>query len=173
MKSTLSAHLSVLWAASCFALVTPAAAQDVGPPPPPISIPADSRVAEAQRQAEPFTISVRIMGQDRELWAGDLAMSGSNRAQVRLDVQDVDIKCPLENARFASRRNAIELQVRRGYGRDNARYTVEANWTRPTSSCAEQGSRATGFEVQVELEEGTPRVIEADGGLRVELTRRK
>lgn len=161
-----------LLVASYFTLATPVAAQDPSPPPPVLEIPADARTDEAEKSAEPFTISVIIMGQGRELWAGDLAMSGSSRAQVRIDVQDSEIGCPLGNDRFADRRNAVEFQVRRGYGRNNSRYTVETNWTRPTASCAEQGSLATGFEVQVELDDGETRIIEGDGGLRVELTRR-
>ncbi|MGB3472988.1 MAG: hypothetical protein WBA51_19400 [Erythrobacter sp.] len=50
-------------------------------------------------------------------------------------------------------------------------YTVDVSWTRPSEDCSQQGSRATGFDVQVELIDNETRVIEGDGGLRVELTR--
>lgn len=172
MKIKTRKYASAFVGACCFTLAAPVAAQDPISPPRALVIADEAAVVEAQQRAEPFTMSVRILGQNRELWAGDLAMSASNRAQVRIDVQDSDIGCPVENDRFADRRNAVEFQVRRGYGRNSARYTVETNWTRPTASCAEQGSLATGFEVQVELDKGETRVIEGDGGLRVELTRR-
>ncbi|MEP0391324.1 MAG: hypothetical protein ABJ205_13895 [Erythrobacter sp.] len=173
MKNSVCVRLATILPVSCLTLAVPVAAQDPGPATAALRIQSEEGAVEARTQAKPFTISVRIMGQDRELWAGDLTMSVYNRAQVRLDINDSDIQCPLEDSRFALRRNAIEFQVRPGYGRANSKYTIETNWTRPTGSCSEQGSRVTGFEVQVELEEGKPRVIEGDGGLRVEITRRQ
>lgn len=145
---------------------------DIPPPAPPARSTAQSESASSSiEEAAPYTISARVVGGDRELWVGRFAMTPYGNASARLDVQDMDSNCPVRNDRFARRSNSVKLAVRPGRGSGVNLYTVDVSWTRPSEDCSQQGSRATGFDVQVELIDNETRVIEGDGGLRVELTR--
>jgi hypothetical protein len=119
----------------------------------------------------PYRLRARVLVGEREMWAGYLAMTNYGRANVRTYVQDMDANCPLKNDRFAQRRHTIDLLIEPGRREGPFLYSVEANWTSPAADCSDEGTRATGVRVEVELAANQTRVIEGERGLRVEVTR--
>lgn len=119
----------------------------------------------------PYLLHVRVLVGERELWAGYLAMTNYGRANVRTYVQDMDANCPLKNDRFALRRHTIDLSIGPGNKEGPFLYSVEATWTAPVEACSDEGTRATGVQVEIELAENQSRVIEGERGLRVQVTR--
>ncbi|MDJ0978019.1 MAG: hypothetical protein QNI87_05745 [Erythrobacter sp.] len=166
-----------------FALAAPLAAQDKrpAPPPPPIETvqtipePAPSRARPQARSDESRveSVFVRVFGGSAELWSGELSIANYRGASVRINVDDIDPRCPIDPRNYAMRRNGVEFRINpvRQQQRSD-RYKVDVTWTRPSNTCAEMGSRATGFDLQVELPANETKTLEGDGGLRVELTRR-
>ncbi|WP_285709192.1 hypothetical protein [Erythrobacter oryzae] len=165
--------LSAWLAAACLALTTPLAAQETRSPPAAVmTVPPGAELAtEEPPPVPPYTIHARVFVGAREMWAGYLAMTDFGHAYVRTHVQDMDAACPRDNDRFKERRHTIDLTIRPGQRERPYLYSVEANWTYPAEPCAEEGTRATGMRVEVELAEKQTRVIEGERGLRVELTR--
>ncbi|MEE4288719.1 MAG: hypothetical protein V2J14_05065 [Erythrobacter sp.] len=160
------------------ALAAPLAAQDIPPPVPAIrtadQIPGPaptSRSAAAKDAPSPQQIDVRVLGAGGELWAGTLSVAEYGGARVNLDVQDFDPRCYVAERRYPQRRNAVQMRLN-PVNRQVQTYRLEVTWSRPSQDCSEQGSRSSGFELQVELPSGEMRTLEGDGGLRVELTRR-
>lgn len=146
-------------------------ADDMPSAPPPVARTQGTKLSLAEQQ-DPYVIFARIIGTEGELWSGNLSMGGTHRAWVKTEIQDVDSKCPAENQRYPTQFHSVQLQVWPNLGRDRLEYRVKANLLRPTESCSENGSKSLGFEVKTELNAGETRVIEGEGGLRVELTRR-
>ena len=119
------------------------------------------------------TVFVRVLGGDKTLWSGDLSMANYRGANVTLNVQDVDPRCPIEDRNYAMRRNGVQLRVNPIRQQFSDRYRINVTWTRPSKDCAEQGSRSIGFELQVDLAAGETKTLEGDGGLSVEVTRKE
>lgn len=119
----------------------------------------------------PYRLHARILVGEREMWAGNLAMTNYGRAYVRSFIQDMDANCPLKNHRFQVREHTIDLSVAPGSREGPYLYSVEANWTSPAEACSDKGARATGVRVEIDLSENQSRVIEGERGLRVEVTR--
>jgi hypothetical protein len=165
-----------LWLAACcavsgVALAGAASAQEMLPPP---MVAMPDEVASADDEpppVPPYRLHAKVFGGERELWAGYLAMTNYGYAEVRSFVTDMDATCPLPNDRFVARRHMIDLAIRPGQRENPYLYEVEATWTAPVEACADEGMRATGVRVEVELAEKQARVIEGERGLRVELTR--
>ncbi len=155
-----------------FATSTPLAAQEAIPnrPAPSVTIVADEQPKSSQTRPT-YWLYARVLGGTRELWAGYLAMTPYGRASVHTDVQEMDSNCPVRNNRFAPRRNTVDLRIRPGRRDNEALYGVEVSWTRPAEPCSERGTRAAGFDIEVDLVDNETRVIEGEGGLRLELTR--
>ncbi|WP_143738198.1 hypothetical protein [Erythrobacter donghaensis] len=186
--------LFVCCAMPCVALAKPGCAQDMPPAPVPVmttshrtglrgdeALPSPATVIatidgvdaaeDTPKPVAPYRLRARVLAGERELWAGDLAMTHYGRANVRTYVQDMDANCPLKNDRFAVRRHTIDLSVAPGNREGPYRYKVEANWTAPAEACSDDGMRGTGVRVEVELAEKQTYVIEGERGLRVELVR--
>lgn len=147
---------------------------DEASPPPPamIAIADDVDVADdTPKPVPPYRLRARVLVGEREMWAGDLAMTHYGRANVRTYVQDMDANCALKNNRFEVRRHTIDLLVAPGNREGPYRYKVEANWTAPAEACSDNGMRGTGLRVEIELAEKQTYVIEGERGLRVELAR--
>lgn len=158
--------------ALCFEIAAPLSAQDAIPmqSAPSVSTAADEEPISSEPNPE-YWLYARVFGGKRELWAGYLAMTPYGRASVHTDVQEMDANCPVRNNRFAPKRNTVELRIRPGRREGEALYGVEVSWTRPAEPCSDRGTRAAGFDIEVELVDKETRVIEGEGGLRLELTR--
>lgn len=165
--------LSAWLAAPCLVLTAPVGAQETRSPPAAVMTLPDraDAVDEEPPAVPPYRLRARVTVGDRELWAGYLTMTEYGLAEVRTYIQDMDVRCPRETRGFEVRRHTIDLSIRPGQRRSPYLHTVEANWTSPAEPCSDEGMRATGVRVEVELAENQTRVIEGERGLRVELTR--
>ena len=160
-------------AATGLVLTAPRSAQETRSPPSAVTtVPAAAAPANDEPPpVPPYWIYARVFVGTREMWAGYLAITDFGHAYVRTHVQDMDAACPRGNDRFKERRHAIDLTIRPGQRELPYLHSVEAKWTYPAEPCSEEGSRATGLRVEVELAERQTRTIEGERGLRVELTR--
>jgi hypothetical protein len=165
--------LTAFLAAPAFALAAPVGAQETMPDYPVITAAVQKDAsADTPPMANPrYWLYARVLVGQRELWAGNLAMTPYGRASVHTDITEMDATCPLKNDRFAPRRDTIELAIGRASREGDRLYAVDVRWTHPVTACAQEGTRAIGFKVEVELVGQETRVIEGERGLRVELTR--
>ncbi len=122
----------------------------------------------------PAALRVRISGDGKELWSGELLVDPSQGAELNNTLQQADSNCaPGIERGYLRRQTRLGLSLRKTGSRDGEFFSVFANWTRQSSDCALPGTRTVGVETTVEIAPGTSRVIEGDGGLRIELTRQK
>lgn len=180
--------LAITAAASSFAAPSlgagpaqdPARTQDAPPPPvlevrrtppPPLEMATTRSEPEAQARAD---FRVRVTGAGAELWSGDLALEGYQGAELRLDLQQADSACgPSAGQRSSRRRTGLTFNLRHGGRRDGDPFAVTAQWTRPSADCALPGTRTVGIDTEISIPPRATRVIEGDGGLRIELVRQR
>ncbi len=174
-----SAGSMVFALASAALLTVPLSAQDAfeeaaSPSIQEVRLPASIRIipSETSNVGAFEIVFVRMSGGNRELWSGDLLVAEYRGATVRLDVQDVDARCPATGGRYATWRDGIELQINPNRSTEDRRFRVGAKWSRASEDCSERGTFETGFKLQVELPANETTVLTGDGGLRVELTPR-
>lgn len=141
-----------------------------GAPPSPIQ----TRQAQADAEMPPrSSFSVRVTGAGREIWSGEMNIDNNQGADLRMTLQQGDAVCGNRpEARYVRRQTGLTFSIRNvGRGADDA-FSISAEWTRPSTDCDLPGTRATGVETVATIAPGTTRVIEGDGGLKIELTRR-
>lgn len=140
-------------------------------PPPPVAIATERGEPELP---PPAAFLVRVIGAGKEIWAGDVAIENNQGAELRLTLQQADTLCAgrLEG-RWSRRQTGLTFAMRNAGRRDGDPFAVSAEWTRPSADCNQPGTRTTGIETTATVAPGATRTIEADGGLRIELTRRK
>jgi hypothetical protein len=138
-------------------------------PPPTLSMP--SQGVEPQ-QPQRATFRVRVTGAEREIWSGDITLQGYQGAELALTLQEADSVCAnTSESRFDSRRTGLAFSMSYAGRRDPEVMKISANWTRRSRDCTLPGTRSTGLETTVAIASGAVRIIEADGGLRIEITR--
>lgn len=140
-------------------------------PPPPIEMPA----ARTEREMPPpATFFVRVTGAGKEIWSGELSIENNQGADLRMTLQQGDAVCGSRpEARYTRRQTGLTLSIRNAGRGAGDPFSVSAEWTRPSIDCTLPGTRTTGIETAVTITPGATQVIEGDGGLKIELTRRK
>jgi hypothetical protein len=138
-------------------------------PPPPVGI--------ATRQVEPapppkVTFRVRVTGAGQELWMGDMTLEGYQGAELQMSLQQADSACPGSNELRSRRRTGLTFTMRYAGRRDTETLAITSEWTRQSRDCDMPGTRTTGIETALPIPQGATRVIEADGGLRIDITRK-
>ncbi len=138
--------------------------------PPPI------RIASVRAEPEPppkATFRVRVTGAGQELWTGDMTLEGYQGAELKMSLQQADSACPGGNELHSNRRRiGLTFAMRYAGQREPESMAITAEWTRQSRDCAMPGTRTTGIETTIPIPQGPARVIEADGGLRMEITRK-
>ncbi len=139
-------------------------------PPPPVAI----ETARSPDESPPSSLfRVRVTGAGQEIWTGDMALEGYQGAELRMTLQQGDGVCGARGEmRSGRRQTGLTLSIRGG-GRQNESFGIASEWIRQSLDCALPGTRTSGIETTVALVPGASRLIEADGGLRIELTRRR
>lgn len=148
-------------------------------PPPPASPSAPDRArsdatpVETDASDPRAEFAVRILGQGRELWSGVLRLENFYGAAVDLELQQAGTVCADDIARrFRNRRHGLKFELRYYTNRQDGPFTVKASWVRKSDDCALPGVRTVGLETAMDIAVGERRLIEADGGFQIELTRR-
>jgi len=161
--------------------VTPASSAGQSPPepvriaPPPAMI-YTTEAPSTGSQVPPADVFVRITAGGRELWSGDLRVEAQRGAQFNMTLQQGDAVCADQSERqiYARRQTGLNFTLRQAYGRSEGQpLSLTASWTRPSADCALPGTRTVGIDTAIVLAPGQSRAIEGDGGLRIELTRRR
>lgn len=139
------------------------------PTPSPAATPNERGAEEQQR----VTVYLRVIGAGTELWAGDLVLDGYRGAQLTQGLEQADVKCADLNSRSApSQRTGLNFRLNYSGRRTDEPFGLNISWTRQSTDCSLPGTRTVGMDVRVDLDPGEKRVIEGDGGLRIELQRR-
>lgn len=140
-------------------------------PTPPVEVPTRQAGPE---MPPPATFFVRVTGAGSEIWSGEMSIENNQGADLRMTLQQGDAVCGSRpEARYTRRQTGLTLSIRNAGRGAGDPFSISADWTRPSTDCDLPGTRATGIETVATIAPGTTRVIEGDGGLRIELTRRK
>lgn len=118
-----------------------------------------------------FRIRLAITGDGRLLWSGDLVLAEYNGARIESDIQDTDLACPPEKRAVATRRSVIIAKVVPVDLVEGYEFKVYAHWARRHEECAAPGQKVSRIDVRMALAPDETRVVQGDGGLRVEVTR--
>ena len=149
----------------------PARAEVIRTQPPPIDMRATRNEPE---MPAPATFFVRVTGAGKEIWSGEMGIDNYQGADLRMTLQQGDGACGAQSeARFTRRQTGLTFSIRNAGRGANDPFAIGAEWTRPSADCALPGTRTSGIETAVTVAPGATRVIEGDGGLIIELTRRK
>lgn len=154
-----------------------AATRPVSPPevmrvaPPPVMI---ETIRSSDEQPPSAMFRVRVTGAGQEIWSGDMSLEGYQGAELRMTLQQGDGVCGARGEmRSGRRQTGLTLTIRSGGRRDGEPFEIVSEWTRQSPDCALPGTRTSGIGTTVAIAPGANKVIEADGGLRIELTRRR
>lgn len=170
-------------AGACLAAVPSAAwAQEMvtaAEPPPPVRLASPPAIETRAVRADPemrspVTFFVRVTGGDKEIWSGEMNVENNQGADLRMTLQQGDAACSSRpEARYTRRQTGLTFSLRNVGRAADAAFSLSAEWTRPSTDCDLPGTRTAGVETVATVAPGTTRVIDGDGDLKIELTRRK
>ncbi|MEM6266549.1 MAG: hypothetical protein AAF707_03415 [Pseudomonadota bacterium] len=146
--------------------------ETIPPPAPPVINPARTdRRSEAERLE---TVFVRITGDGKELWSGDLVLQGYRGASVKYEINQVDVVCGESlGQRRSNQRTGLDFSLRYNSRQEGDPFSLNVRWNRQSADCSAPGTKSVGLDVQVSLTPGERSSVSGDGGLQVELVRRR
>lgn len=144
----------------------------------PVIIPVPSRIARPMAAAISLpaeTFSVRIVAAGNLLWQGRLRISQNSGADYNQTLsQAAAMGCSPASSYDRSERQNISFSLQPQDNSQTGRsYRVSASWQRPVpnGNCGEAEARTVQVTRTVVLDANGKEVIEADAGLRIEISR--